>query len=214
MKQMYKVFFNERLIGICQEEKLAKQYPFVRFDLSANDVDIKNWFNSFKDEDIEEIFLLHPYPELFFKIFRSAFTEMPAAGGVLFSRESILFIFRNGKWDLPKGKIDQNEKAEDAAIREVSEECGIKGHEIVKPLRSTYHIYELQENDFKSKWIFKETFWFEMSYNRQDKAVPQLDEGITDVRWISADELKMVLENSYKNIKLLIAASYDHMGLI
>ena len=46
-------------------------------------------------------------------------------GGVVFADDQILFIMKNGKWDLPKGKIEQNETKEEAAVREISEETGL-----------------------------------------------------------------------------------------
>jgi 8-oxo-dGTP pyrophosphatase MutT (NUDIX family) len=85
--------------------------------------------------------LVHPNPVHFFQLFRSVFLEVPAAGGVVKSNDRLLFIFRNGKWDLPKGKIDEGENPPEAALREVSEECGIAGQQIKKQLPSTFHIY-------------------------------------------------------------------------
>ena len=211
MKQMYKVFFNERLIRICPKGKIVKNLPYVIFNASSAAGDIKNWFASFIKNDINEILLIHPEPDMFLKIFRSAFKEIPAAGGVVFSGKMVLFIYRNGKWDLPKGKIDTGEKPEEAAIREVAEECGIYGHKIVKPLMSTFHIYSLPSVDSKSQWIFKETYWFEMDYNGPLAGVPQSGEGITEVRWIHTDDLKEVFGNTYENLKLLLKTSYGNL---
>lgn len=206
---MYKVFFNERLIRICQEGKIAKNKPFVSFDLSSTAEDIKSWFESFKDDDLSEIFLTHPDPGLFFNIFRSAFEDVPAAGGLVISGSNALFIFRNGKWDLPKGKIDKGEKPEHAAIREVSEECGISGHKIAGPLLSTYHIYPSPSGDSGKAWVFKKTHWYEMSYGGPLTGVPQGGEGITEVRWIKVDGLTEVFQNTYENLKLLLKTRFD-----
>ena len=208
MKQMYKVFFNERLIRISAEKKSYKNQPYIKFDLSSTISDIIKWFGTFKDNDVKDILLVHPEPEKFFGLFRSAFKELPAAGGVVCTGKMILFIFRNGKWDLPKGKIDRGEKPDQTAIREVMEECGITGHKIVKQLPSTFHIY--LSGDHNNKWIFKETFWYEMHYAGEFAGVPQNSEGITEVRWMPEDKLGEVFDNTYENLKLLLTNMKNH----
>ncbi len=36
-------------------------------------------------------------------------SNIKTAGGIVIKNEKILFIYKNGKWDLPKGKIDKGE---------------------------------------------------------------------------------------------------------
>ena len=38
----------------------------------------------------------------------------------------LLMIFRRGKWDLPKGKLDKGETFERCAVREIEEETGFR----------------------------------------------------------------------------------------
>ena len=119
-----------------------------------------------------------------------------AAGGLVFNKDGdILMIFRNGKWDLPKGKLEKEESIEKCAIREVNEECGIGDLQIVKQLTDTYHTYELN-----GRKILKRTFWFKMKtgYNRQ--LIPQTKEGITKAVWVKQHEIIEKLQNSYGNI--------------
>ncbi len=144
-----------------------------------------------------------------FQNFRSAFINVRAAGGVVLRNDALLFIFRNGKWDLPKGKIELGENPEHAALREVEEECGIRGHSIVKSLPSSYHIYQSPYPDTKGEWIFKETFWYEMQYSGEENGVPQNEEGITEVRWFPRTVLQPVLENTYENLKEIIQLYRD-----
>ena len=141
MQQMYKVFLNERYVEISKPVNITLNNPCVKFESDSDADDVRRWFNSFVYSEFNNVRLFHSDPDSFFRIFQSAFTLIPAAGGVVVSGEYILFIFRRGVWDLPKGKIDKKEEPARAAIREVSEECGISGHEIVKVLPSTYHIY-------------------------------------------------------------------------
>jgi 8-oxo-dGTP pyrophosphatase MutT (NUDIX family) len=138
-------------------------------------------------------------------LFQSLFISVPAAGGIVRKKNTILFIFRNGKWDLPKGKIDRGESAQQAALREVEEECGISGHTIVKKLSSTFHIYKSPYKKTFGKWIFKETFWYEMNYTGEENGTPELNEGITRVEWFEKNKLATVLENTYENLKEIIS---------
>ena len=94
----------------------------------------------------------------------------------------MLFIFRNGVWDLPKGKVDKHETTHEAAIREVEEECGISHLQMVKKLPSTYHIYQSPYKKTMGKWILKETYWYEMKYVGHDEGIPQEEENITEIK--------------------------------
>lgn len=201
---MYKVFFNEKLIAISGRENITLNKPIRAFKNDCGFEDVKSWFMSFIKGDEQEIILTHSVPEKFFELFQSLFIPIHAAGGVVLRKNKILFIFRNGKWDLPKGKIEPGEKAAIAAVREVEEECGISGHKIVKQLPSTFHIYQSPYKKSEGEWIFKETFWFEMKYTGSDSGTPQIDEGITEVRWLNRNELDTVLANTYENLKQII----------
>ena len=129
--------------------------------------------------------------------FFSFYQLIEAAGGLVKNKKGeYLFIFRNGKWDLPKGKIEKGESVETAAIREVEEECGIGKLKIIKEIESTYHIYYL-----KGKEVLKRTYWFEMNCKDESALVPQLEEGITEVKWLSKNNLNQVLENTYESVK-------------
>ena len=131
--------------------------------------------------------------------FCSNYTLIKAAGGMVYNNKNqILMIFRNGKWDLPKGKIEDGENIEVCAIREVEEECGVEKLSIVKKIKSTYHTYKLN-----GKIILKHTSWFKMNTKYNSKLTPQLQEGITKVEWVSLSEVPAKLENSYGNIKEL-----------
>ncbi len=107
-----------------------------------------------------------------------------------------MWIYRNNIWDLPKGKIEENESITDAALREVKEECGLKGIlEISHKIIVTHHTYQLR--DVK---ILKETHWFFMQFDGDPNTIPQLEEGITEVSWKSKnDSIKLALE-SYPSI--------------
>lgn len=139
-----------------------------------------------------------------FQVFRSIFVNIFAAGGVVVKDNRCLFIFKNGKWDLPKGKIEHGENAETAALREVEEECGITGHTVVAKLPQTYHLYQSEYGKSRGQWVFKETFWFEMKYTGNEAGMPDSSEGIEKIEWISKADAVMVLENTYESLKQII----------
>jgi 8-oxo-dGTP pyrophosphatase MutT (NUDIX family) len=112
-----------------------------------------------------------------------------AAGGLVTNQNGDhLFIYRNDKWDLPKGKIEKKEKTKIAAVREVEEECGIKVNNSEYGICKTYHTYI-----YKGEVVLKKTYWFKMRYKGNAKLVPQLEEGITDVRWFKNEEVPQSL---------------------
>ena len=202
---MYEVFFNDRRIIIARDKDRINHREQTNLSRNGVTVDeIKRWFFAFARSETAEIYLVHPEPESFFILFRKAFIELPAAGGIVSRENKLLFIYRRGKWDLPKGKIDKGETAEIAAIREVKEECGIEGQKIISRLPSTFHIYLSEFGDSNGKWIFKETSWFEMAYKGAENGSPEIKEGISEIKWFAKDELQEVMGNTYENLKGII----------
>lgn len=135
-----------------------------------------------------------------FHDFKKAFRLIEAAGGVVRNDSGqILLIYRHDTWDLPKGKLDKQESPSEAALREVEEECGFTSLEIEDFLLHTYHIYEE-----KGRHILKVTHWYSMHSNQID-LTPQSEEGITALRWLSPEQMNIVFENTYPNIRLLLS---------
>ncbi len=201
---MYKVFFNDREINIVGTRNITLNKPCDKIKDLGSKESVGRWFEEFSKSEAQCVSIFNQKPvEFFEKTFVPAFLTVPAAGGIVVRNKRLLFIFRNGKWDLPKGKIDKGEVAEEAALREVEEECGISGHKIIKRLPSTFHIYESPYKKTFGQWILKETFWFEMSYSGDNNGTPQTDENITQLHWFAKDELSVVLENTDSQIKTM-----------
>ncbi len=139
---------------------------------------------------------------LAWETFKDEFEVIEAAGGVVMKEEQMLFIFRNGKWDLPKGKLEEGETIEFCAVREVEEECGVTDLKIVSPLTKTYHTY--QQGD---QLILKITHWFLMQSTSNSKLVPQTEEGIEIVEWKDENTVQQALENTYPNIIRVVEKS-------
>ena len=125
------------------------------------------------------------------------FRVVEAAGGLVQNgKGEFLFIFRNGKWDLPKGKLEPKEKNDSAAIREVSEETGITNIKLNAHITDTYHTYRLG-----NATILKNTHWFKMQYDGNEPLIPQESEDISIAKWVSKDNLTEVLKNTYDTIR-------------
>jgi 8-oxo-dGTP pyrophosphatase MutT (NUDIX family) len=130
-----------------------------------------------------------------------SFKTIKAAGGLVVNNHNeLLMIVRDGKWDLPKGKLEKGESDTEGAWREVAEECGIQGHKVGELLRSTYHIFERRD-----KWRFKTTHWYRMRIEGRPKLTPQLNEGISEVHWVPIDDLREASLKTYPQIMELIA---------
>lgn len=120
-----------------------------------------------------------------------------ASGGIVKRDKKYLWIYRNGIWDLPKGKLENLEDFETAAIREVKEECGLDSSLIIEKLiYISFHTYT--EN---SKKIIKRTQWYEMIYSGSENIFPQAEEGIEKVEWLSLEESIAKSNESFKSIK-------------
>ena len=128
------------------------------------------------------------------------FDLVEAAGGVVLNnRKEMLWIMRLGKWDLPKGKIERGEGKKEAAIREVEEETGITDLKLKQKVVSTFHTY----NVYGAENI-KCTYWYAMETNFEGDGIAQIEEEITEVRWVSIDNLEEQLNNTYGSIKQVV----------
>ena len=193
---MIQIFYKDKPIIISDKKSDLNKSLLIDSKLISS-VDILKILNKTK---VSSIGIKSKNPDKIISQFSKLFPEIIAAGGKVYNDKSeILFIFRNKKWDLPKGKAEKNENISQTAIREVIEETGIENLSIISPLSKTYHIFNRGK-----KHYLKTTYWFEMKSNFNGVFKPQLNEGISRVEWIGADDLDKVLLKSYANIRLLI----------
>ena len=194
---MYKVFYNQKPINFTTVlGKNTKNTPlfFIKY-ANANSIT-----KALKDKTVTEVYLYHSNPDKFEKHFFRTFPFVEAAGGLVQHQDGrFLFIYRNNKWDLPKGKIEKNETLIKAAKREVSEETGVTDLEVKKPLPITYHIY----ND-NGKFKVKKTYWFFMMSKFNGSLLPQFEENIKMAVWKGINEIPKLMENAYENIKIIL----------
>ena len=137
--------------------------------------------------------------------------EVVSAGGVVVNQKgNVLWILRNGHWDIPKGKVEMGEKLEEAALREVTEETGIRDIKITGDLITTYHTYEID-----GVVHLKTTFWFVMEHSMGDtKGTPQDIEGITEVRWMKIPVSEQIWSSSFGSIRMVIDSALKKYDLL
>ena len=193
---MYKVFYNQKPINFTSDlskNSLVNPLFFLKY---ANS---KSIIKALKNKKVEGVNLYYSKEDKIEKYFFKIFPIVEAAGGLVEHKNGrYLFIYRNNKWDLPKGKIDKKETIIDAAIREVIEETGVSDLIAIKPLTITFHVYKANK-----KYKLKKTHWYLMKSSYNSILVPQIEEKITRAEWKTKEEVPQLLKNAYKNIKFV-----------
>lgn len=204
----YKITFNKNILILSDKEKKQKKH-FVKYTYTDKE-SLKNFiFKDCKSYQNEIIIILSEDVLELWKTFKSLFNVRIAAGGmVVNAKEKLLFIKRQGFWDLPKGHAEKGESIEETALREVEEECGLSGLQIVTPLMTSYHTYSLKKNT-----ILKQVHWFVMEYLGNEKGIPQEKEGITKIKWVKKNKLEKIFSNTYPSIKEVVT-SYCKMSAL
>jgi 8-oxo-dGTP pyrophosphatase MutT (NUDIX family) len=195
---MIKIFSPDKIIYLCNAKTGINQTKNAIIIAIASKDELRLKYHELAEKkDVQEIYFYNEDIKQLYEHFSSLFQIIEAAGGLVKNKNNEwLFIFRNGKWDLPKGKIEKGEGIKTAAVREVEEECGISQLTIKKELKSTFHIYYIND-----KAILKRTYWFKMDCADDSKLIPQTDEGITDVKWLPLIKLDQVYANTFESIK-------------
>ncbi|MGB7841687.1 MAG: NUDIX domain-containing protein [Salinimicrobium sp.] len=192
---MYKVFVNDIPIILSTEEDYDEKYT----SFPLKEVKFKRIIKKINKGKLFYVNLYHKKEENLLKHLFKKLPVVEAGGGlVLNPRGEVLFIHRNGRWDLPKGKIEKGESLEEGAIREVEEETGVKNLEITRFLQKTYHVFQR-----KGKYKLKVTFWYEMTTDYEGELVPEVKEGIEKAKWKDREKAMKALKKSYANIRLL-----------
>ncbi len=192
---MYKVFVNE--LPLILTNKLSETANGDYFLLNGNA--IQEAIDALRKKKLKEAYIYHPNHEEILKKFTNKIPLEVAAGGVVTNKKGkVLFIYRNDKWDLPKGKLDESETIEECALREVEEETGVKKLKIENVLQTTYHVFK-RNGTYK----LKEVHWYAMKTSYKGKLKGQKNEGIEKVKWKGPKKIQKALQNSYINIKIL-----------
>lgn len=194
---MYKVFFKDRTVYFGDDFSKIFGRNNGLFYKYSNLQELTELVHAFYDlKRIEKLFIIHDDILTLFDEFKACFNYVNAAGGVVLRKDGkFLIMKRDGIWDLPKGKFEKGESAEEAALREVNEETGLKNLVIKNPILSTFHTYQITED-----MLLKKTKWFEMYYDGKNEATPESAEGITEIRWVEPGKTDFIRSNTYPSV--------------
>lgn len=139
------------------------------------------------------------------KDYKGLYKRVTAAGGVVVNPSNqVLFIFRKGHWDLPKGKLDSGESKSEAALREVAEETGVTDLVLKSRVCKTRHTYRQ-----KGQRYLKVNWWYFMTSDGKEKPKPQKEESITKAKWINPGKLLESDPKMYRSIKEVLLHYYE-----
>ncbi len=204
-----KIYFDDKPLFLCDDVD-ANLQPYVHHDDAVfidelNLHTVKSMIHEMQKPSVHAgVFFYKDLAELKAAFFKK-FTLIKAGGGfVLNESKEVLMMFRRGKWDLPKGKMDKKESFEECALRETEEETGLKNIKLTGPLITTYHTYHEG-----TRYILKETRWFTMDTNSEQKLIPQTEEQITKLEWVKKEELKKYMQNSFPSVNDVLKAGFS-----
>ncbi len=199
---MIRIYVNNRIICFNNNPRFGKNET-TKKGISCDIKDIKELkicterFLSSPGES--SILVLQGDTEIILPDFLRLYPMINAAGGAVFNEyDELLMIFRRKHWDLPKGKTEKHETVDQSALREVSEETGIKDPEIMQELESTWHMYKAD-----ARWVTKKTSWFRMKAKKQDLQ-PQTEEDIEKAVWLSRESAEDKIELAYNSLQPVI----------
>ena len=195
-----KIYFDDKPLFLCDRIHPEIE-PYIHHDDAVyidelNIHTIKTMIHEMEQAKVHAGIFIHPDFEELKDAFWKKFTIIQAAGGfVQNSSDEILMIFRRGKWDMPKGKLDEGESLEECAVREVEEETGLRNIQLGTHLITTYHTYHEG-----TKKVLKESYWYTMRIEEEQPLIPQTEEDIHEIKWVKMEDISPYMNNSYASI--------------
>jgi len=200
-----KIYFDVKPLFLCDTVDETLQ-PYIHHDDAIfidelNTHTVKAMIHEMEQPEIRAGVFYHADLGALRKAFFKKFTIVQAAGGLVQrSDDDVLLIFRRGKWDLPKGKLDKGETLERCAVREVEEETGLQKVKLSAPLTITNHTYHEG-----ARYILKESHWYRMKATGEQKLVPQTNEGIREIRWVKPQDLRQYYKDAFPSVVDVLA---------
>lgn len=198
------IYFGDKPVYLCDELppeiEEVRHHPEAVFIDELSTAAINSLLHEIDKNQFHAGIIIHKDFNKLKREFFKHFKLVKAAGGLVKNKAGeVLLIFRRGKWDLPKGKLDKGESIVECAIREVQEETGLKKIKAGEEIDITYHTYV----EF-GKHILKESHWFIMNSLVEETLQPQIEEYITEIRWVKKEDLKNYLDKTFPTIISLL----------
>ncbi len=196
-----RIYFNDKpLILTTDKEAFIQDDPSAESFTAMAGATLRNYTQAIQHLErpgIKGVIIEDVSEDVLLDQLHAMYTSIDAGGGIAYNElGELLMIFRRGKWDLPKGKLDKGESIEDCALREVSEETGLVHLTLGDKICDTYHIYTL-----KGEQMLKRTAWYKMGATSSDTLQPQEEENIMEARWVHPNELKPLADKAYEAIR-------------
>lgn len=201
---MYKVFIGNKPLIFCSEAESAS-LPTAFKRLSRKDLNsLQQTLDKLASSKVPGAWVRLGEERKNWKLFSNEIRHIPAAGGAVRREDGkLLFIYRRKHWDLPKGKLEKGESIAEGAVREVQEECGLNDVRIIAPLETTYHCFRKG-----GEWCLKPSHWYLMEQHCNLEPIPQEEEDITEVRWLSKEEYDAA-RPTFPSIELVAAEAFQ-----
>lgn len=130
-----------------------------------------------------------------------------SAGGVVYRKHGdeiqIVLIHVRNRWGLPKGHVEEGERIEETALREVREETGLEGR-VVKKLGDIRYAYRDKTKEGEPIRIYKRVHFYLLRYLKGD--VRDHDHEVDEARWFPMVEV-------IKNLKFATERKMVHRAL-
>jgi 8-oxo-dGTP pyrophosphatase MutT (NUDIX family) len=203
----YTIYFHNKPLVISNESTTAKQFPMARLIERFDKSDVPGLLREMQQEETPALVIMHTEPSNALQALKEEMKLIAAGGGFVYTdNKTVLLIYRRGKWDLPKGKLDEGETPAVAAVREVQEETGVEDLELEEPLTVTYHTYME-----KGRLILKESHWFLMKSPEQRYLIPQQEEDIEQCIWVKWDDLQPYFQKTHPSILDVLKAGLKRL---
>ena len=202
-----KIYFDDKPVFLCDEItpniERYRHHPDTVFIDEVTAHAINALLHEIAKKDFHAGILFSSDIEKLRKLFWRHFNIIQAAGGVVTNNSrQVLMIYRRDKWDLPKGKKEDDETLETCAVREVEEETGLKKVQLGKFLLTTYHTYEAF-----GRHILKESYWYAMTAGKEQRLIPQTEEDIQQIEWVDIAQIPDKMNNTFPSIKEVLKAA-------
>ncbi len=196
-----KIYIGEKPFFIVEKldtnlELLAATHGTIMLN-HADTVSLKKAVDDLENSPAKAVIVLTNTVDIIVEKLKKNLVYIQAGGGLVQNEVAeFLFIYRLGKWDLPKGKLDEGETIEQCALREVHEETGLENIVLGELLLHTWHVYHAW-----GEHVLKQTSWFKMSGPAGQILTPQAEEDISETAWLKKEDWGKVLENTFPSIR-------------
>lgn len=156
----------------------------------------------------------------------------PCVGAMIINQDGMIWMGKrinkvdyqtNSLWQMPQGGIDEGEEPDNAVIREVYEETGIKKIQIIKKTNNWYN-YDIPKEilaNMNSKYVGQTQQWFLLSFEGTDdeiNLIPPLKskqpQEFIEWKWENPENiLNMVIDFKRETYRQVLAEFKNYLSI-